>query len=127
MTSQILLKDSVNNFHGALQFICEISEHSASFLRHILVSVNDVFYKPTDSQSYLLYNPLLILTPSNPLLSFSFFDFAAAITHQGNHNCSKICFTTKPTNRLALPLQILVRMALPHETKQTEGPSFLQS
>ena len=51
----------VNNFHPALQFISEISETSVSFL-DILVSINgnrlttSVFYKPTDSHSYLLYS-----------------------------------------------------------------------
>ena len=51
----------VNNFHPALQFTWEISETSVSFL-DILVSINDnrlttsVFYKPTDSHSYLLYS-----------------------------------------------------------------------
>ena len=51
----------VNNFHPALQFTWEISETSLSFL-DILVSINgnrlttSVFYKPTDSHSYLLYS-----------------------------------------------------------------------
>ena len=51
----------VNNFHPALQFTWEISETSVSFL-DILVSINgnrlttSVFYKPTDSHSYLLYS-----------------------------------------------------------------------
>ena len=49
----------VNNFHPVLQFTWEISETSVSFL-DILVSINgnklttSVFYKPTDSHSYLL-------------------------------------------------------------------------
>ena len=49
----------VNNFHPALQFTWEISETSVSFL-DILVTINgnrlvtSVFYKPTDSHSYLL-------------------------------------------------------------------------
>ena len=51
----------VNNFHPALQFTWEISETSVSFL-DILISINgnrlvtSVFYKPTDSYSYLLYS-----------------------------------------------------------------------
>ena len=51
----------VNNFHPALQFTWEISETSVSFL-DILVTMNgnrlvtSVFYKPTDSHSYLLYS-----------------------------------------------------------------------
>ena len=51
----------VNNFHPALQFTWEISETSVSFL-DILVSINgnglstSVFYKPTDSHSYLLFS-----------------------------------------------------------------------
>ena len=51
----------VNNFHPALQFTWEISETSVSFL-DILISINgnrlvtSVFYKPTDSHSYLLYS-----------------------------------------------------------------------
>ena len=51
----------VNNFHPALQFTWEISETSLSFL-NILVSINgnrlvtSMFYKPTDSHSYLLYS-----------------------------------------------------------------------
>ena len=51
----------VNNFHPALQFTWEICEASVSFL-DILVSTNgnrlttSVFYKPTDSHSYLLYS-----------------------------------------------------------------------
>ena len=51
----------VNNFHPALQFTWEISETSVSFL-DILVSiignrlVTSVFYKPTDSHTYLLYS-----------------------------------------------------------------------
>ena len=51
----------VNNFHPALQFTWEISETSVSFL-DILVSIignrltTSVFYKPTDSHSYLLYS-----------------------------------------------------------------------
>ena len=51
----------VNDFHPALQFTWEISETSVSFL-DILVSINgnrlttSVFYKPTDSHSYLLYS-----------------------------------------------------------------------
>ena len=51
----------VNNFHPALQFTCEISETSVSFL-DILVSINgnklvsSVFYKPTDSHGYLLFS-----------------------------------------------------------------------
>ena len=51
----------VNNFHPALQFTWQISETSVSFL-DILVSINDnrlptsVFYRPTDSHSYLLYS-----------------------------------------------------------------------
>ena len=51
----------VNNFHPALQFTWEIKETSVSFL-DILVSINgnrlttSVFYKPTDSHSYLLYS-----------------------------------------------------------------------
>ncbi len=51
----------VNNFYPALQFTWEISETSVSFL-DILVSINgnrlvtSVFYKPTDSHSYLLYS-----------------------------------------------------------------------
>ncbi len=51
----------VNNFYPALQFTWEISEPSVSFL-DILVSINgnrlvtSVFYKPTDSHSYLLYS-----------------------------------------------------------------------
>ena len=50
-----------NNFHPAHQFTWEISETSVSFL-DILVSINknrlttSVFYKPTDSNSYLLYS-----------------------------------------------------------------------
>ena len=48
----------VNNFHPSLQFTLEIS---VSFL-DILISINGnrlvtyVFYKPTDSHSYLLYS-----------------------------------------------------------------------
>ena len=51
----------VNNFHPALQFTWEISETSVSLL-DILISINgnrlvtSVFYKPTDSHSYLLYS-----------------------------------------------------------------------
>ncbi len=51
----------VNNFQPALQFTWEISGTSVSFL-DILVSINgnrlvtSVFYKPTDSYSYLLYS-----------------------------------------------------------------------
>ena len=51
----------VNNFHAALQFTWEISETSVSFL-DILVSINgnklstSVFYKATDSHSYLLFS-----------------------------------------------------------------------
>ncbi len=51
----------VINFHPALQFTWEISKTSASFL-DILVSINgnrlvtSVFYKPTDSHSYLVYS-----------------------------------------------------------------------
>ena len=51
----------VNNFHPPLQFTWEISETSVSFL-DILISIHDnrlttsVFYKPTDSHSYLLYS-----------------------------------------------------------------------
>ena len=51
----------VNTFHPALQFTWEISETSVSFL-DILVSINgnllstSVFYKPTDSHSYLLFS-----------------------------------------------------------------------
>ena len=51
----------VNNFHLALQFTCEISETSVSFL-DIIVSINSnrlvtsVFNKPTDSHGYLLYS-----------------------------------------------------------------------
>ena len=51
----------VNGFHPSLQFTWEISETSVSFL-DILVSINgnklttSVFYKPTDSHSYLLYS-----------------------------------------------------------------------
>ena len=51
----------VNNFHRAFQFTWEISETSVSFL-DILVPINgnrlttSVFYKPTDSHSYLLYS-----------------------------------------------------------------------
>ena len=51
----------IKNFHPALQFTWEISETSVSFL-DILVSINgnrittSVFYKPTDSHSYLLYS-----------------------------------------------------------------------
>ena len=51
----------VNNFHPALQFTWEISETSVSFL-DILVSITgnklltSVFYKPTDSHSYLLFS-----------------------------------------------------------------------
>ncbi len=51
----------VNNFHPALQFTWKISETSVSFL-DILISINgnrlvtSVFYKPTDSHSYLLYS-----------------------------------------------------------------------
>ena len=51
----------VNDFYPALQFTWEISETSVSFL-DILVSINgnklstSVFYKPTDSHSYLLFS-----------------------------------------------------------------------
>ena len=51
----------VNNFYPAVQFTWEISETSVSFL-DILVTINgnrlvtSVFYKPTDSHSYLLYS-----------------------------------------------------------------------
>ena len=51
----------VNNFHPALKFTLEISETSVSFL-DILISINgsrlttSVFYKPTDSHSYLLFS-----------------------------------------------------------------------
>ena len=51
----------VNNFHPALQFTGEIRVTSVSFL-DILVTINgnrlvtSVFYKPTDSHSYLLYS-----------------------------------------------------------------------
>ncbi len=51
----------VNNFYPALQFTWEISKTSVSFL-DIFVSVNGnrlvttVFYKLTDSHSYLLYS-----------------------------------------------------------------------
>ena len=51
----------VNGFHSSLQFTWEISETSVSFL-DILVSINgnkfttSVFYKPTDTHSYLLYS-----------------------------------------------------------------------
>ena len=50
----------VNEFHPALLFTWEISETSVSFL-DILVSINgnrftSVFYKPTDSHSYLLFS-----------------------------------------------------------------------
>ena len=52
---------SVNSFHPALKYTWEISETSLAFL-DIKVSVGDnvlctsVHYKPTDSQSYLLYS-----------------------------------------------------------------------
>ena len=51
----------VNNFHPALQFTWVISETNVLFL-HILYTINgnrlatSVFYKPTDSHSYLLYS-----------------------------------------------------------------------
>ena len=51
----------VNNFHPAVQFTREISETGVSLL-DILVFINgnrlitSVFYKPTDSHSYLLYS-----------------------------------------------------------------------
>ena len=51
----------VNNFHPALKFTWEISEISVLFL-DILISINgsrlttSVFYKPTDSHSYLLFS-----------------------------------------------------------------------
>ena len=71
----------VNNFHPALQFTWEISETSVSSL-DILVSINgnklftSVFYKPTDSHSYLLISsshpnhtkrsiPLILSVPSS--------------------------------------------------------------
>ena len=53
----------VNSFHPALKFTWEISETSVTFL-DINISVQDnklatsVHYKPTDSQSYLLYSSL---------------------------------------------------------------------
>ena len=53
----------VNSFHPALKFTWEISETSVTFL-DINISVQDnnlatsVYYKPTDSHSYLLYSSL---------------------------------------------------------------------
>ena len=67
----------VNNFHPALQFTWEISETSVSFL-DILVSINgnrlttSVFYKPTDSKSYLLYSSS---HPNYTKQSIPFFQF----------------------------------------------------
>ena len=67
----------VNNFHPALQFTWEISETSVSFL-DILVSINgnrlttSVFYKPTDSHSYLLYSSS---HPNHTKQSISFSQF----------------------------------------------------
>ena len=52
---------SVNSFHQALKYTCEISETSLAFL-DIKVSISgnvlctSVHYKPTDSHSYLLYS-----------------------------------------------------------------------
>ncbi len=60
----------VNNFYPALQFTWEISETSVSFL-DILISINgnrlltSVFYKPTDSHSYLLYSYTQLSSHSN--------------------------------------------------------------
>ena len=51
----------LNNFYPALKFTWDISETSVSFL-DILISINgsrlttSVFYKPTDSHSYLLFS-----------------------------------------------------------------------
>ena len=51
----------VNSFHSALKFTWEISETSVTFL-DLNISVQDnklttsVYYKPTDSNSYLLYS-----------------------------------------------------------------------
>ena len=70
------------NFHPALQFTWEISETSVSFL-DILVSING--NRLTTSVFYNLLTPIAIFstplliptTPSSPLLSLSFFVFAA--------------------------------------------------
>ena len=73
----------VNNFHPALQFTWEISETSVSFL-DILVSINgnklvtSVFYKPTDSHSYLLFSSPTSTTPKGRFLSLSSFVFAVS-------------------------------------------------
>ncbi len=76
----------VNNFHPALQFTWEISETSVSFL-DILISINgnrlvtSVFYKPTDSHSYLLYSSS---HPNHTKRSISFSQFLRL-----HHLCSE--------------------------------------
>ena len=73
----------VNNFHPALKFTWEISETSVSFL-DILISINgsrlttSVFYKPTDSHSYLVFFLPIPTTLRDRFLSPSFFVFAAS-------------------------------------------------
>ena len=64
-TSQVELQNFINfvcSFHPSLKFTYEISESSVSFL-DICVSINNlgqlsttVFYKPTDSHSYLTFS-----------------------------------------------------------------------
>jgi hypothetical protein len=73
----------VNNFHPALQFTWEISETSVSF-SDIIVSINrnklvtSVFYKPTDSHSYLIFSSPTPTIPKGRFPSLSSFVFAVS-------------------------------------------------
>ena len=46
---------AVNSFHPALKYTWEISDTSLAFI-DIKISCTSVYYKPTDSHSYLLYS-----------------------------------------------------------------------
>jgi len=75
----------VNSFHPAFEFTWEISEVSVTFL-DISVSITDnrlsttVFYKPTDSHSYLLYSS------SHPKHTLDFIPFSQFLRLR--HLCS---------------------------------------
>ena len=93
-----LFINSVNSFHPALKYTCEISENSLAFL-DIKLSINDngsstsVHYKPTDSHNYLPHSPSHPQHVKNAILFSQFLRLRHLCSDDTNfkNKCEEMC------------------------------------
>ena len=70
---------AANSFHPALKYTWEISDTSLAFI-DIKISCTSVYYKPTDSHSYLLYSSSYHHASRIQYLFHSFSDFVVYVS-----------------------------------------------